>query len=289
MSLIFRHAVGKSTFREGFAVPRAAAASVDPPAPGCKRQVLLVFGDRRIPATLRTIANGSGSVQIKYENGSGEPFRAWLSRTFAVTLEGGRGEYFEVHRIDEDSFQISAFPLAPDDGSSLRVEQWHLHRGAAALLDQNTPLGEIAAVVRDVPFRADEGQAFYNRAISASFASWSWSAECRVIPELALKCDFAKDGAQVEVEFGNARTYYQDFTKFLLGSRYAGTEVGVLVVPTLRFAKHLCEVGRQRAIAKGRARYSGMIHFDKVTREFQYLEFMLQMPIAVAGIGSSGI
>ncbi|MHB8997745.1 MAG: BglII/BstYI family type II restriction endonuclease [Armatimonadota bacterium] len=248
-----------------------------------------MFDDDRIPATLRTIANGNGSVQVKYENRLGEPFRAWLSRTFAATLGGARGEYFEVHAVDESVFRILAFPLAPDDGSSLQVEQWLLHQGATAFLEQDTPLAEIAAVVRDVPFRAAEGQAFYNQAISASFASWSWSAECRVFPDLALKCDFAKDGAQVEVEFGNARTYYQDFTKFLLGKRYGQIEVGVLLVPTLRFAKHLCEVGRQRAVAKGRARYSGMIHFDKVQREFQYLEFMLQMPIAVAGIGSSAV
>ena len=32
----------------------------------------------------------------------------------------------------------------------------------------------------------------------------------------SLKSDFAKDGAWVEIEFGNARTYYQDFLKFML-------------------------------------------------------------------------
>jgi len=143
--------------------------------------------------------------------------------------------------------------------------------------------------VRTVPFRNGQGQAFYNRAIAAGFKSWNWFAECKVIPELGLKCDFAKSGAQVEVEFGNARTYYQDYTKFLLGNRYAATELGILLVPTVGFARHLCEVGRQRAISRGRTQYSGMIHFDKVTRDFEYLEFMLQMPIAIAGIGCPAI
>lgn len=110
-----------------------------------------------------------------------------------------------------------------------------------------------------------------------------------MVQELGLKCDFAKDGVQVEVEFGNARTYYQDFVKFLLGNRYAGIELGVLVVPTSSFARHLCQIGQQRAVEKGRGQYSGMIDFDKVYREFHYLEFMLSMPIAIAGIGSTAL
>jgi hypothetical protein len=121
------------------------------------------------------------------------------------------------------------------------------------------------------------------------FKEWDWSAECKVIPQLGLKCDYIKDLIQVEVEFGNARSYYQDFTKFLLGNRYSEIQLGVLIVPTVSFANHLCENGKRRAIEKGRTQYSGMIDFSKVSREFQYLEFMLPMPIAVAAIGSSAL
>ena len=110
-----------------------------------------------------------------------------------------------------------------------------------------------------------------------------------MIKELGLKSDFSKDGVQVEIEFGNARTYYQDFVKFLLANQYNDVSLGVLVVPSFSFAKHLCEVGRQRALKKGRTKYSGMIDFDKVHREFRYLEFMLPMPIAIAGVGSTAI
>lgn len=32
-----------------------------------------------------------------------------------------------------------------------------------------------------------------------------------------------------------------------------------------------------------------MIDFDKVQREFRYLEFMLSMPIAIAGVSSTAL
>jgi hypothetical protein len=40
-----------------------------------------------------------------------------------------------------------------------------------------------------------------------------WQREQRVVDELGLKCDFEKNGIWVEVEFGNARSYYQDYVK----------------------------------------------------------------------------
>jgi hypothetical protein len=82
----------------------------------------------------------------------------------------------------------------------------------------------------------------------------------------------------------NARPYYQDYVKFLLAHRRRLARVGVLLVPTETFAKHLSAVGRQRALSKGRASYSGMVHFEKVRRELAHLEFLLTMPTLVAGI-----
>ena len=202
---------------------------------------------------------------------------------------GSKGEFFELQRIGNDAFKIVPFPASRSSAPSLRIEQWLFHRGADRLIEQDTPLAEVPAVVQEVPFAAQEGQSFYNQAFARSFQSWLWLSERRVIRELGLKCDFAKDGVQVEVEFGNARTYYQDFVKFLLGNHYCGVSLGVLVVPSVSFAKHLCEVGRQRAVEKGRTKYSGMIDFDKVHREFHYLEFMLPMPIAIAGVGNNAL
>jgi hypothetical protein len=61
--------------------------------------------------------------------------------------------------------------------------------------------------------------------------------------------------------------------------------LGVLIVPTEGFAQTLCAVGLRKAIEKGRRSYSGMIHIEKVRRELPFLSFMLNMPLAVAGIG----
>ncbi|MCX6344346.1 MAG: BglII/BstYI family type II restriction endonuclease [Armatimonadetes bacterium] len=284
---MFRHVVGKSTSKEGFAVPRDCEEWMCAPVKGCKREISLMFDKQTIPATLRRIDNEQGSVQVKYEKRDGEPFRIWLATTFAASPAISTGDFFEVRRVEADVFQILPFAATDNAKPSLQIEQWLFHRGTDRLIEQDTPLAEIPAVVHAVPFAAQEGQSFYNRAFSHSFASWSWQSECRVMQELGLKCDFAKDGVQVEVEFGNARTYYQDFVKFLLGNHYCGVSLGVLVVPSVSFAKHLCEVGRQRAVEKGRTQYSGMIDFDKVHREFHYLEFMLPMPIAIASVGST--
>lgn len=284
MPTVLRHAIGKTTFKEGFAIPRDFEEWISAPGKGCKREIRLMFDDQTISATLRRIDNEQGSVQVKYDNSEGKPFRAWLETIFTESLSGTYGDYFELSKISEDVFQVSSFPSNTKSIPSLEVSKWLFHRGADKLFEQDTPLAEIPAVVHSIPFINHEGQSFYNKALLGNFVSWNWRSESRVIPELGLKCDFSKDDVQLEVEFGNARTYYQDFIKFLLGNHFGGVKLGILVVPTATFAKHLCEVGRLRAVKKGRRQYSGMIDFEKVHREFHYLEFMLSMPIAIAGI-----
>lgn len=287
MVKVLRHVVGKSTFKEGFAIPINFEEWISAPPKGCKREIFLLFDGYRIPATLRRIDSERGNVQVKYENSSGQPFRSWLETVFAATLAGCFGEYFEVSWLSDNEYQITAFPFITNSIPVLEVEQWLFHRGADKMFENDTTLAEIPALVHHVPFIHNEGQSFYNHAFSLGFKEWDWCSECKVIPQLGLKCDFVKGGVQVEVEFGNARTYYQDFMKFLLGKHYGEVQLGVLMVPTVSFAKHLCENGKQRAILKGRRQYSGMIDFGKVCREFHYIEFMLSMPIAVAAIGSS--
>jgi hypothetical protein len=284
---ILRHAVGKSTFKDGFVVPRDFEQWIGAPARGSKREIRLVFGRESIPATLRRIKNEKGSVQVRYGNKGGGAFRAWLTKVFAATLAGARDEFFEIRKTQEDTFLINPFPSIDESEPRLRVDQWVFHRGSDRLFQRDTPLAEIPAIVRGVPFIPNEGQVFYNQAFSRSFICWNWRSEVQVIPELGLKSDFAKEGVQAEIEFGNARSYYQDYIKFLLGNRYSGATLGVLVVPTSAFARHLCEIGRQRAVSKGRTQYSGMIDFDKVRRELTHLRFMLLMPIAIAGISNS--
>lgn len=59
---------------------------------------------------------------------------------------------------------------------------------------------------------------------------------------------------------------------------------GGLVTPTADFATVLCEEGKQKAKQQGVERaptYSGMMTFEKAAQEFQYVRFMLNMPIVI--------
>jgi hypothetical protein len=95
-----------------------------------------------------------------------------------------------------------------------------------------------------------------------------------------------------EVEFGNARSYYQDYVKFMLARKYRDARLGLLLCPTTSFAALLCELGRQRArenvVRERPAAYSGMMSYEKAVRELPFLGFMFEMPIVVAGGGVSG-
>lgn len=282
-SQVFKHVIGKSSLEEGFTVSRAFEGWIGAPAKGDKRVITLLYGNSSISAILRRINNERGHVQIKYEGASGLGFREWLKTVFNKSASLPCGEYIEVHKIDLQTFRVVPFPLK-EKSDTLVVHDWLLHKNADSY-ESGGALSEIQAIVQGIEFIETEGQAHYNEMFANQFSSWAWNNEKRVVPELGLKSDFEKDGAWVEVEFGNARTYYQDFLKFMIAFHHGTAQIGILVVPSESFAKHLCNVGRQRAEAKGRGSYSGMIHFEKVKREFQYLEFMLSMPIAIAGIG----
>ena len=96
----------------------------------------------------------------------------------------------------------------------------------------------------------------------------------------------------MEVEFGNARSYYQDYVKFMLAKKYQSARLGVLICPTNSFASLLCELGRQRArenvVGERVPVYSGMMSYEKAVRELPFLGFMFEMPIVVAGVGICG-
>ena len=257
---------------------------VGAPEKGQKRLITLLFENMSISATLRRLNNERGHVQIKYDDANGVAFREWMRVVFSKSNSQSCGNYIEIHKIDHQVFRILPFPLK-EKPDNLIVHDWLLHKGAGKHRSGDA-LQEIQAIIQSIEFVDSEGQSHYNRMFSHQFASWAWEIEKRVVPGLGLKSDFEKDGTWVEVEFGNARTYYQDFLKFLLAFKHGSAQIGVLVVPSESFARHLCNVGRRRAESKGKACYSGMIHFENVRREFQYLEFMLSMPIAIAGIGS---
>ena len=131
----------------------------------------------------------------------------------------------------------------------------------------------------------------YNRLIHERLLDTGWRKEARILDEIGLRCDFEKSGIWLEVEFGNARAYYQDYVKFLLAHRYTEkTRFGVLLCPTAAFAQLLCELGQKRAAAKKRSQssrrpsYSGMMSYEKAMRELPFLEFMLTGSIVIAGL-----
>jgi hypothetical protein len=102
------------------------------------------------------------------------------------------------------------------------------------------------------------------------------------------------NGVWAEVEFGNARVYYQDYIKFLLAMRHRAAKLGILLCPTNAFAQLLCDLGQRRARvrsddkSKQRPTYSGMMSYEKAMRELPFLEFMLTGSIVIAGIEIQG-
>ena len=72
---VLRHAVGKSTLKEGIAVPKALEKWIGAPAAGQKRHIILMFENGRVRAILRRLANARKHVQIKYENKEGSGSR----------------------------------------------------------------------------------------------------------------------------------------------------------------------------------------------------------------------
>jgi hypothetical protein len=52
----------------------------------------------------------------------------------------------------------------------------------------------------------------------------------------------------------------------------------------LDFANILCEIGKQKALQRGRNTYSGMMHFEKAFNEFHYLKPLFDMPLVLLGI-----
>jgi len=143
--------------------------------------------------------------------------------------------------------------------------------------------GQTKAILRRIANGRGNVQIKYENRAGLAFRNWL--KEMFIATQAGTVGEYLKDGIQVEVEFGNARTYYQDYIKFLLAYNQEVAAVGVLIVPTEGFARTLCAVGRKKAEAKGRHSYSGMIHLEKVRRELDYLAFMLRMPLAIAGIG----
>lgn len=121
---------------------------------------------------------------------------------------------------------------------------------------------DMRAGLSSIEYDAVLSQADYNKRINNHLVMRGWRCEQKVADQSGLRCDFEKNGVWLEIGFGNARSYYQDYIKFILAKKYREASLGVLLYPTVSFAALPCELGRQRAmkniVAERSPVYSGI-------------------------------
>jgi hypothetical protein len=272
----FKHLIGKSTLKEGITIHKNFESFFESPDAGQKREITLIYGNEQ-PAIRK-------HVQIKYTNKTQEPFVEWLNEVFVETKKGSIGEFLEFKKVGSDVFKLTPITIDMSHNVKLYVADSMYHKTDQNALKEEDSFLEIGKIINGISFKVDEGQSFYNREIEKAFSEHEWQREVKAIPELYLKCDYRKKTLQVEVEFGNARAYYQDYIKFMLSYFSKQIHLGILITPTLGFANVLCEIGKQKALQRGRKTYSGMMNFEKAFKEFHYLKPLFDMPIVILGI-----
>lgn len=282
----FLHPVGVSTFRYGVTIPlEAQTERLRAIEKGGKVAVTILCGSEEpVVAEIRRLNNKPGHLQFRYESKSQERLRLWLAAVFGALAAGNLLEIIEVA-----PFTFLFKPILKSTAPALQIGALQLHHLKTQELDGFAEIGEIRASLAGVEYDAGYNQSKYNGLISEGLLDRGWQREQRLVPELGLKCDFEKNGIWVEVEFGNARSYYQDYVKFMLARKYRAARLGLLLCPTTSFAALLCELGQKRArensVNERSPVYSGMMSYEKAARELPYLGFMFEMPIVVAGVG----
>lgn len=285
----FLHPVGSSTFKYGVTIPvEAQTVRMHAIEKGGKVPVTIIYGNEEpIIAEIRRLNNKPGHLQFRYSNKVQERLRSYLLGVFSSSTEGN---LLEVTEIAPFTFLFN--PILKNTIPSLQISDMLLHRLEQKEMERFAEIGQIRESLAAVEYDANFSQSDYNGLISEGLTGSGWNREQRVVKELGLKCDFEKNGIWVEVEFGNARSYYQDYVKFMLARKYRDAQLGLLLCPTTAFAALLCELGRKRArdnsVSERSPVYSGMMSYEKAARELPFLGFMFEMPIVVAGVGVGG-
>jgi hypothetical protein len=289
----FLHPVGESTLRQGLAVPKIAQISwLADIAKGERVSVTILFANgQSVPAVLRRLNNARGHLQFRYKTKSQTPLRDYLADVFGTELKCGNA----VLRVTEVQPRVFSFePIAGEKkAASLVLCRPHFHNCSSEVIGQTDEFLELQRCLLAIPYDQSSDQSDYNARIATFLRASGWRDEIRILDEIGLRCDFEKNGVWAEVEFGNARVYYQDYIKFLLAMRHRNARFGMLLCPTNAFAQLLCDLGQRRAMAKRgdkatRASYSGMMSYEKAMRELPFLEFLLSGSIVIAGIEVSG-
>ncbi|MBE0598273.1 MAG: hypothetical protein IH614_13480 [Desulfuromonadales bacterium] len=285
----FLHPVGISTFKYGVTIPIEAQTERMLAIPkGGKVPATIIFGpDEPVVGEIRRLNNKPGHLQFRYGNKAQECLRQGLMRVLGHQAEGSLLQIIEVA-----PFTFFFKPILRTASPSLQVSDMLLHRLEQKEMEGVAEIGQVRESLAGVAYDATFSQSDYNRRINEGLIKQGWNCEQKVVDGLGLKCDFEKNGIWVEVEFGNARSYYQDYVKFMLARKYRKARLGLLLCPTTSFAALLCELGRQRAqesvVRERPPVYSGMMSYEKAARELPFLGFMFEMPIIVAGVGVRG-
>ncbi|NVN93223.1 MAG: hypothetical protein HXX11_21875 [Desulfuromonadales bacterium] len=285
----FLHPVGASTFKYGVTIPvEAQTERMRAIEKGGKVPATILFGtEEPVIVEIRRLNNKPGHLQFRYENKAQERLRWYLARMFGSPANGN---LLEVEEVTPFTFLFK--PILKNSAPSLQISDMLLHRLQQKEIERFAEIGQIRDSLAAVEYDAGFSQSDYNSRINEGLMTKGWNREQRVVDELGLKCDFEKNGIWVEVEFGNARSYYQDYVKFMLAKKYRNAKLGLLLCPTTSFAALLCELGRQRAqenaVRERPPVYSGMMSYEKAARELPFLGFMFEMPIVVAGVGVIG-
>jgi hypothetical protein len=277
--------------RQGLAVPVIAQISwLRDIQKGQRVPVTIVFGAGvSVPASLRRLNNARGHLQFRYESREQASLRDYLNQVFGNEADR-KNALLRVTEVQPRVFLFEPVSAGHAKTAHLAICQPRFHNCPQREAESLVEFNELRECFKAVPYNAAHGQADYNQRIASGLRALAWREEARILTEIGLRCDFEKNGIWVEVEFGNARAYYQDYIKFLLASRYKDARLGILLCPTNAFAQLLCDLGKQRALAKkgegtGRApTYSGMMSYEKAIRELPFLQFMLTSKTVIAGI-----
>ncbi|MCE5262185.1 MAG: hypothetical protein LLG97_01485 [Deltaproteobacteria bacterium] len=284
----FLHPVGQSTLKYGVTIPiEAQTEQMRAIVKGEKVPVTIAFasGDQ-VEAEIRRLNNSVGQLQFRYEQRSQARLRQFLLDTFHRPSDG---DLLEIIEYEPYSFKFR--PIRKQTSPRLQIGEMVCHGIDRQNIEVSTEIVDMRAGLSSIEYDAVMSQADYNKRINGNLVTRGWRCEQKVVEQLGLRCDFEKNGVWLEIEFGNARSYYQDYIKFMLAKKYRDANLGVLLCPTVSFASLLCELGRQRAmknsVTERNPVYSGMMTYEKAVRELPYLGFMLDMALVVGGIGIS--
>jgi hypothetical protein len=289
-TVTFLHAVGQSTIQQGMAIPVIAQIGwLADIQKGQAIPVTIAYGDgESVSATVRRINNARGHLQFRYETKKEAPLREHLARVFGGT-EQANG-LLRVSELQPRAFRFEPVSAGRQAVAGLSLCNPHFHNCDPVQVGACLEFRELGRCLTGISYSEEHNQSHYNQQIATSLAGMGWQCETRILSGLGLRCDFEKNGVWVEVEFGNARVYYQDYVKFLLALRHRAAKFGVLLCPTNAFAQLLCDLGQRRARSRQPDKskrvpsYSGMMSHEKAMRELPFLAFMLSGSMVVAGI-----